>query len=356
MRWTLLLLLLIAATSNGREVAIFTGQAVLAANPTEPAMETALRLALQQVLVKASGDPSVVAAAAQSPGLQRAASLLRTQQTRDQVVALPDGGSEHRRVLVADFDPTGVKALLDELARPLWPADRPSLLVWLVIDSNGSKQIASAFQLAALGALVDTAEQRGLPIELPRMDGADRNRIDAVTLWDAPPNAVVGASQRYDARVLLVVRLARQASGWTARYTLIDGLSFEDWQAQAGDSAPLLAAAIDGAANRLAERYSVESGENAIGVNEIRIDGVDSAEDYALVIDYFRGLGPLRLLGPMRAEANELALPVDIGVGRLRLRQLLERNPRLGWRDPPAAAPSAAAPSAAAPILLRLVD
>lgn len=354
MRWTFLLLLAIAHSAAGREVAIFTGQATLAADADEPsARDASLRAALQEVLVKASGDPSVRAVAAHHPGLQRAASLVRAQQTRDQVVALPGGGSLHQRVLQAEFDPAGVQALLDDLARPLWPADRPSVLVWLVIDNNGGKQIASAFQLSALGALVDTAGERGLPIELPRMDGADRNRIDAVTLWDAPPNAVVGASQRYDARVLLVARLARQTSGWTARYTLIDGLSFDDWQARAEDSAQLLAAAIDGAANRLAIRYSVESGENALGATEISVDGVDSADDYALVIDTFRGLGPLSLRGPMRAEADVLTLQVDVGVGRQRLRQLFERNPRLIWRDPPS---DPATPVAAAPILLRLVD
>lgn len=349
MRWIFLLVVLMAATGQAREVPIFTGSVALAAG--SEASESALAAALQQVLVKASGDRSVAADAARAASLQRAGRLLRAQNIREQLVALPGGGSEHRRVLQAEFDPAGVKALLDELARPLWPADRPSLLVWLVIDNNGSKQIASAFQMAALGALVDTAELRGLPVELPRMDGVDRNRIDAVTLWDAPPNAVVGASQRYGARVLLVARLARNDGGWTARYTLIDGLGFEDWQATAADSAPLLASAIDGAADRLAGRYSVESGDNALGATEVRVDGVDSAEDYALVIDYFRNLGPLRLLGPMRAEADELALQVDVGVGRLRLRQLLERNPRLVWRDPPATAAAAATP-----ILLRLVD
>ena len=53
----------------------------------------------------------------------------------------------------------------------------------------------------------------------------------------------------------------------------------------------------------------------------------------------------------MRAEADELTLQLEIGVGRARLQQLLGRNPHLRWRDP-----AATTAGAEAPILLRLLD
>ena len=236
------------------------------------------------------------------------------------------------RVLVANFDPGAVHDRLAALGRPVWHDDRPPVLVWLGIDDGNQKQIANANQIAALSEMTRRAQQRGLPILLPRMDGVDQNRINPVTLWGAPPQTILAAGQRYGVQTMLVLRLTR-GNPWRARYTLIDGRSYEEWEQSDAQSNVLLAAGIDGASDRLARRYAVEPEGTSLGVVEWWVDGIGSAEDYAAVVGYLGRMEFVRSAQPLRAESGRLLLRLDLGVGQRRLRQLLAIDGRLQWVD-----------------------
>jgi len=361
MRGFWLILLAWGMAVGAAEVPIYSGTSVLSSEGDIELAQGQQR-ALQQVLVKASGDASVASDPALGGKLARAARLELQHRLETPTPPANGDAAAQRLRLVADFDPVGVQKLLSELGRPLWGAERPTVLVWLVIDNLGSQQIASAFQTSALDALIDTAAARGLPIQLPRMDGVDRNRIDPVTLWDATPNLVIGASQRYEARVILVARLKKAAGSWSARYTLIDGRQFEHWQANAGTAAELLATAITDSADRLARRYAVESGAAALGKIVAQIEALDSAADYAKVMRYFGQLPAVRSVETIGAVGNRLQLQLDVAVGLRRLQQLLVIDQILQFvaaTPPPttatAAAAGAAAADAPAALQLRLI-
>lgn len=333
-RLSLLLLLLFGLASgavSALQMPIYEGEATLAAGQDERD-DGALRAALVQVLVKVSGDRSV----AEDSGLGAALADVRRIALTAAARTLADGS----RVLVANFDPGAVHDRLATLGRPVWHDDRPPLLVWLAIDDGQQKQIASAHQIAALGAMTGRARARGIPMLLPQMDGIDQNRLNPVTLWGAPPQTVVAASQRYGVQAVLVIRLSR-GTPWQARYTLIDGRSYEEWSQSDDQSNTLLAAAIDGAADRLARRYAVEPLGTAIGGVDWWVEGLRSAQDYAAVVGYLGKLEFVRELRVLRAEGERLQLHLELAVGERRLRQMLALDGRLELRDP--AAPDAAA-------------
>lgn len=333
-RLSLLLLLLFGLASgavSALQMPIYEGEATLAAGQDERD-DGALRAALVQVLVKVSGDRSV----AEDSGLGAALADVRRIALTVAARTLADGS----RVLVANFDPGAVHDRLATLGRPVWHDDRPPLLVWLAIDDGQQKQIASAHQIAALGAMTGRARARGIPMLLPQMDGIDQNRLNPVTLWGAPPQTVVAASQRYGVQAVLVIRLSR-GTPWQARYTLIDGRSYEEWSQSDDQSNTLLAAAIDGAADRLARRYAVEPLGTAIGGVDWWVEGLRSAQDYAAVVGYLGKLEFVRELRLLRAEGERLQLHLELAVGERRLRQMLALDGRLELRDP--AAPDAAA-------------
>lgn len=355
MRGFWLILLAWGMAVGAAEVPIYSGTSVLSSQG-DLELAQGQRRALQQVLIKASGDASVASDPALGGKLAHAASI--ELQHRFEIPSPAANANADAVVanlrLFADFDPLAVQKMLRELGRPLWNPDRPTVLVWLVIDNNGSQQIASAFQTSALDALIDTAAARGLPIQLPRMDGIDRNRVDPVTLWDATPNLVIGASQRYEARVILVARLKKTAEAWSARYTLIDGRQFENWQANASTAPELLASAITNSADRLARRYAIESGVAALGKIAVQIEAVDSAADYAAVLRYFAQLPAVRSVEPVRADSNRLLLQLDVGVGLRRLQQLLAIDQLLQLATV-ALPPTTAAGSAPTPLQLRMI-
>jgi hypothetical protein len=328
-RLSLLLLILLGLACgavSALQMPIYEGEAALASGKDEHD-DAALRAALVQVFVKVSGDRSVAA----DPGLATALADAR----RIALLVAARTQTDGSRTLVANFDPGAVHDRLAALGRPVWHDDRPPLLIWLGIDDGNQKQIASANQVAALGAMTERARARGIPMLLPQMDGVDQNRINPVTLWGAPPQTIVAAGQRYGVNTMLVIRLSR-GTPWQARYTLIDGRNYEEWAQNDVQSNALLAAAIDGAADRLARRYAIEPQGSAIGGVDWWVDDVRSAQDYARVVGYFGRLEFVREVRVLRAEGNRLQLHLDLAVGERRLRQLLALDGRLELLDPTA--------------------
>lgn len=307
-------------TANAAETSVYSGNATVA---TEADRDRALQLALQQVLVKASGDTAIVNDPALPRKLTKASSLARHSTYRQTAGISATGSTINTWTLEAEFDPAGVAALLNELGRSLWSPERPTVLVWLAIDNGGNKQIASSFQMSALSALTAAASERGLSIELPRMDSTDLSRVDPVTLWDAPPATMIGASQRYAVKVIVVARLQKQDGHWTGRYTLIDGLEFEGWETT-GDTADLLLADIvHGSADRIARRYTLASSGVPLGKIEVWLSNIESAGDYAKAVGYLSKLTEVRELLPVLADGNRTLIKLDIGVGLQRFKQLL---------------------------------
>jgi len=325
--WVLLLSIwmLPSPAAQALQMPIYEGDVALAAGQDE-ASEAALRQALTQVLVKVSGDRSLAHDPALAAALSGARAMALTVARR---AALSADGSDR---LAANFDPGRVHDLLATLGRPVWHSDRPVVLVWLVIDDGVQKQIANAGQIAALSDMTERAHLRGVPMLLPRMDGVDQNRLNPVTLWAAPPQTVLAAGQRYGVQTMLVLRLTR-GDPWRARYTLIDGRNYEEWEQSDAQSSVLLAAGIDGASDRLARRYAVEPEGTSLGVVEWWVDGIASAEDYAAVVGYLGRMEFVRSAQPLRAESGRLLLRLDLGVGQRRLRQLLAIDGRLQWAE-----------------------
>ena len=304
------------------DVAIFNGSAAVASQ-SEADREAGLRAAFRRALIKSSGDVSIDQDPALAGVLARAPTLVRNYSYSEHMQQSADGVAALALQIDAEFDPAGVERALQDLDRPLWGRERPTALVWLVIDNNGSKQIASAFQQSALGALTSTAAMRGLPIQLPRMDGADSNRINPVTLWEAPPATIIGASQRYNARVIVVARLQKLSDRWTARYTLIDGHEFESWDGADALASGVLAAAINGSVDRIARRYAIDTREPGLGEITFWIDDVRSVADYARVMAYLAKLPVAGAVAPQGAQSGRLQVRMQLSVGMQRFRQLL---------------------------------
>lgn len=359
MRWILVVAVMLigCVAARAADVAIYTGIAEVASQ-SETDRDSGLRSALRAALIKASGDARLAQDPALGPVLGRAKSLARHYTYRESVQNSAEGALQAKTLIEVEFDPPGIELALRDLGRPLWGRERPTVLVWLVIDNNGTKQIASAFQQSALGALLDAAEQRGLPLQLPRMDGADLNRVNPVTLWDAPPATVIGASQRYNAHVILVARLQKNASGWSGRYTLIEDRAFESWEGSDALAAGVLAQAIHGSVDRIARRYASDNSGPPLGLLQVWVEDVRSAADFAAVVGYLGKLSVVRDVAPEAAQDGRVLIAMQVGVGALRFQQLLGIDRVLGvepTREPAQDPPQDQVPAQSSTFALRLI-
>lgn len=317
----LVLGLVLPAIALAQDRALYAGEAPVA-NQEEAERTRALGPALLDALVRASGDPGVASEKNLAAVLESAPRLLETYAYRQVSRPGPGGVAIAQLYLVAQFQPAGVERALASLRRSAW-TERPATLVFVVIDDGSAKRIASAGQVDALGALTDTARQRGIALKLPAMDTTDFAKVDPESLWDGAPASALAAAARYRTTVALIVRLARSGSGWTGRFTLVDGGSTDAWDASYADANSVLAAAATGLADRLARRYAIPAADRQVADYRFWVHGIESSADYAAVVEHLSKLSVVTNLQPEGADGDRLLLRATLGVTPTRLGLML---------------------------------
>lgn len=199
----------------------------------------------------------------------------------------------------------------------------PPTLVWLVIDDGTRKTIASATQVAALGAMTGVATQRGIELKFPTLDGSDLARVDADLLWGGDPRKALAAAKRYGTPVTLIARLSRNGSQWQGRMTLVDAYGSEDYVTQHAESSSVLADAAAGLADRLEKRQLVAASERVVADHYLWIAGLRSAADYGRALKYLESLPVVEAIAPEGAEGDRLLVKARLNVPPERLAQML---------------------------------
>ena len=202
-------------------------------------------LALEEVLVKVSGDPSLRKDPRLKPLEADAARLVASFDYHDRMSGIPvhdeQGTRERPFDLTVTFDPAGVESALHALGRKAWAGRRPKLVVLLQV-----KDAAVAYTLASDGehglgqrlSLAAAAEQRGVPIVLP---------TTGALAAQGPAGVSVLATRRLGGDLALEGDLIWKDRGWEARWRLprrgviyrwgSDAVSFDDAFRSAMDGA-----------------------------------------------------------------------------------------------------------------------
>ena len=178
------------------------------ANQTASALNAAAGKALAEVLVKVSGSVDVL----ENPVI--AAQLAQARRHVQQYAYGRDNGAEGALFARFEFEDTYVTRLITEAGVPLWTANRPVVLVWLVIEDFSGRQFVNWDSAPALAEeLVTEFSRRGIPVQLPLYDLADSSMISPDAAWRLNAPFLRTASSRYNVRNILAGRLATLSSG-----------------------------------------------------------------------------------------------------------------------------------------------
>jgi uncharacterized protein len=266
--------------------------------------DSALRRALEVVLVRVTGQRNPAATAGSV--LSRATMLVQGYGYE----AAPGGAGLRLR---ARFDPRATDAALRALGVPVWGPNRPAHVVWIALRDDGqARGLLDAAGIAARApAVASAAEARGLPFTYPLLDAAERTQVRFNDVCGGNMVGVEAASQRYEAAVTLAGCVGREGGDWVGRWTALfrSGAS-ESWTRAHGTLEEALAAGVDELADREAQRFAIQAG--ATSELRLRVDGVDSLQDYGRVLGYLRGLNAVRSVQVEAAAAGELALRLQI--------------------------------------------
>lgn len=193
---------------------------------------------LREVLIKLTGDPSVVEAPSLDDLLAEPGALVTDFSTEDRMKGIPvhdeQGTRDRPHFLRMVFDRDRLVEALQARGFSVRLGPRPPVLVWLGIDDGVRRYVLGESTSLGYGqreAVRSARRRRGFPAVLPAMDAADVASVayDTVAAADLP--ILRAAAGRYGVRAVLSGALIMTPDGyWDITWTFTDGDEVWEWR------------------------------------------------------------------------------------------------------------------------------
>lgn len=330
---SLLLSISIASTAAAVEVpGLYSAEVAFDKDAKNP-RDDAYRAALAEVLRKVSG-----------------AELGRNFEAIEQMFPNADAYVTQFRpteddTLRVSFDGEAIEQVLRRNGQVVWGNDRPLTLVWLAVDwGQGQREIIAADdpERSARASrsinrnsrlrerLLDIAERQGLPIAFPLLDTTDLQSLTISDIWGAFDERILAASERYDARSILVGRI-RASSSQSNRWSYFFGGDDRSWT---GDPETIVTRIADMLAAELAV-----GGNAPLEVVGLNVAGVESVDAYGAVQEMLSEVNLIERFHISQVVGDTVSYEVEVRGGAQRLRRALRFTSLLeqgdyGFGDP----------------------
>ncbi|KLV06445.1 hypothetical protein ABT56_08660 [Photobacterium aquae] len=313
LRVSLLLMALLALPLKAATVTNLYQAQVVLPDTDRQSEQAARQQALEQVLVKVSGQSSVVG----NDVIRKALG-----SSNQYVSQMGYGRLNGQQTLELAFEPARIRSLLSQAKASYWNAQRPSILVWLVQEQNRSRDIIwDQSDNPLLVQLEDNADRRGLPVMMPIGDFEDVTAISIPDLWGGFVQPVAKASLRYQPGAVLIVRARQQGQD---QYDLSWQLFTEPAdQMDSAQSAPVegrlsgtAAGAIqqmtDQIADQLGARYAIPLGGDTNDQLSVVVGNIHSAEDFFTLERMITHLSSVAAVNAYRIQGEQVEFSVQL--------------------------------------------
>jgi len=285
-------------------------------------LDRARRAGLAQVLIKASGDLQAPEHSETAAALERAERYLISysyEETAD--------GEAYLRL---NYDERAVQALVQSAGLPLWTANRPPTVAWVVLSDQGRRVFLSPAERPGESAVLQASfRDRGLPLQLPLFDLADTAALSPGEAWRQSSASILEASRRYRGAEILAGRAARTATGrWVGDWRLlyegrwlsrpVDADAFEAFTAAGAD---LVAATIAG-------RYGVRQSAAGDQRHRITLRGIRGFGAYRAAEAALAGLETVSRVVPERLLGDQVSLRIEADADVIQLARIIELDRR----------------------------
>ena len=303
-------------------------QQIPVTNDGEAERNRAFREAFAAVVVKVSGDPrwlenpAIERAIAQAQNYVEATSYISEsiQLPLEDNTASADTDEEQfytaeQRIISINFAAALIDELLADAGIPVWDGNRPSVLVWMVLQNPaGDREFLTADSNPEIVQVMhDFAAARGLPIIFPVLDFEDRKTLSENVAWNLDEAVISSASERYGADSILAGRLH-----FTASSELV-GL----WQFQFQDQADVfdgfdseLQSYLYDPLNRITTQlasYFAILPESIDGETiRLRIDGIKTLSAYSSLLNYVENLGLVAIVTTAEVDGERIELQLSL--------------------------------------------
>ena len=230
------------------------------------------------------------------------------------------------------FSPAAVNALLDQAGVPLWPLDRPRVM--LLVANEKAQLLPAPASLAgdAPVALQQLGQQRGLPLLLLDPAAQDLTVAAAVQALDAAALQPLLAEQKADVMLLGSVTGNDQV-GWRGEWLLQVAGTESRFPLKAATFAGLADAALREAAARLAAHYrqgaTADTGPAAL---RLQVDGIRSYAAFSQLRQQLEKTEAVQRIDNTQISGTTVIIDLQVK-GRESFRQLVALYRPLQWRE-----------------------
>ncbi len=347
--------LLLVANSSALEQEQVSDIAVLVEDESDEQRGLAIQSGLRHVLLRLSGDQSVLYSEFASELLRRSSSFL-LQFSYDTVIPAENSlifvkqgfintesqieSSDLRakgpiKVLKLRFDLQLLIAELEKAEQAIWDLNRPELMVWWVRQSGSNRSIISeSSQNESRLALAYYSGLRSVALRFPLMDLRDQAVIDKNDLWGGFDEQIPRANRRY------------QVNSWIQGKSYVAGGKWvADWQVQvlggvhrftssAESEFTLMRKVLEQLARLLSKEYAViAAGESR--VYKVKILGVTDLESYLELNQYLKRLIVVEHAEVTGLEGSEVGVTLYLKDSPSKLDKLLALDQRLSPIETP---------------------
>ncbi len=252
---------------------------------TQSAAEKALPRCIEVLLMRLTGLANVP----RVPEVQAAFANLNTFVKQYEFTKLPVNSPLGRGDgLVARFNSSLIRELIKEARFPVWPADRPSVLLWLTIHETSESELVRDATPVAL-ELRKRALERGIELVIPIMDLQEHTTITSSSLVGRFWSDLAIVSARYKAEFVAAVSCQRDLFGryqTDITYWYQGTEHFDHREIRAREDIPV--EVVDHIVDVLVNKHAIVREHEEI--HRIGVRGVSSVESYAAVLKLLNGL------------------------------------------------------------------
>jgi len=295
---------------------LYTAQVALDEEENDP-RAAAYQAALAAVLLRVSGselsvDPEMIELLFPSP----ASYVMQFRPGED-------------NTLWVSFDGEAVEGVLRQAGQTVWGIERPLTLVWLAVDwGQGDREIIGADdpdrgrdQARSIDRnrllrqrVMDMAERRGLPVLFPLLDTEDLQNVSFSDIWGGFDDALLMASERYQADSILVGRI-RPTSSQRNRWSYYFGSNEQTWSGE-----PELVLSL--VADLLADEFAI-GGNAPVEFVDLSVSGIDSVAAYGAMQNLLAKTNVIESFSISEVAGDQVKYRVEAHGGVERLRKAL---------------------------------
>lgn len=200
-----------------------------------------------------------------------------------------------QQVLWIRFDKKKINKLLHQTGLPVWGKTRPSILVWMVVESRSKRYLLSnSIKSTTRETIEKHARLYGLPIRFPLMDLADRANITTADVWGNFEDRIMQASKRYQSESILVGKLYIANRTWNTRWSLyVDGRRV-DWGDQNIKLEKVIKLGLSHTAQNLSQTFADVQTEQGTQQVLVEVKNVSGLADYTQTEKYLGAISSVK--------------------------------------------------------------